>query len=263
LSALAPTTRLGRVVPPLLMVAALLGLWELAARSGALADLLGLDSFLVPSPSEIARSLWEDRALLADNAWVTFGEVVLGFGAALILGVLLAAILHLSPVLRRALYPLVVASQTIPIIVVAPILVVWFGFGIGPKIAIIALICFFPIVVNALDGLGTTEADQRKLLRSLGAGRLRTFTTLEVPSALPFLLSGAKVAVAVAVIGAVFGEWAGAQSGLGRLMLLDNAQLEVARLFASVLILSLIAISLFALLALLERRVAWWGEARR
>ncbi len=245
------------------MVAALLGLWELAARSGALADLLGLDSFLVPSPSEIARSLWEDRALLADNAWVTFGEVVLGFGAALILGVLLAAVLHLSPVLRRAFYPLVVASQTVPIIVVAPIFVVWFGFGIGPKVAIIALICFFPIVVNALDGLGTAEADQRKLLRSLGAGRLRTFTTLEVPSALPFLLSGAKVAVAVAVIGAVFGEWAGAQSGLGRLMLLDNAQLEVARLFASVLILSLIAISLFALLALLERRVAWWGEAPR
>ena len=254
------SSRLGTILPPIVLIAALVGGWELAASSGVLADLLGLDSFLVPSPSEIARSLWEDRALLADNGWVTFGEIVLGFGAALLLGVLLAATLHLSPTLRRAFYPLVVASQTIPIIVVAPIFVVWFGFGIGPKIAIIALICFFPIVVNTLDGLGTVESDQRKLLRSLGAGRFRTFTTLEVPTALPYLLSGAKVAVAVAVIGAVFGEWAGSDSGLGHLMLQDNASLEVARLFASVVVLSGIAIALFALIALLERRVAWWGK---
>lgn len=254
------SSRLGRLLPPIALIAALLGAWELAASSGALAGLLGLDSFLVPSPSEIGRSLWGDRVLLADNAWVTFGEIVLGFGAALLLGVLLAALLHLSPTLRRAFYPLVVASQTIPIIVVAPIFVVWFGFGIGPKIAIIALICFFPIVVNTLDGLGTVESDQRKLMRSLGAGRIRTFATLEAPTALPYLFSGAKVAVAVAVIGAVFGEWAGSDSGLGHLMLLDNASLEVARLFASVVVLSAIAIALFALLALLERRVAWWGK---
>ena len=112
-------------------------------------------------------------------------------------------------------------------IVIAPILVVWFGFGIGPKIAIIALICFFPIAVNTLDGLATTPPEQRKLLRSLGAGRLRVLTMLEAPTALPFAISGAKIAVAVAVIGAVFGEWAGANEGLGHLMLVDNAQLEV------------------------------------
>jgi NitT/TauT family transport system permease protein/putative hydroxymethylpyrimidine transport system permease protein len=150
----------------------------------------------------------------------------------------------------------------VPIIVVAPIFVVWFGFGIGPKVAIIALICFFPIVVNTLDGLATTDPDQRKLMRSLGAGRLRTFTMLEAPTALPYLLSGAKIAVAVAVIGAVFGEWAGADSGLGHLMLLDNAQLEVPRLFASMVVLSAMAILLFAALALIERHVTWWGDER-
>lgn len=251
---------LRRIGPPLLCLVALIAAWQIAAASGFLADVLGLDSFLVPAPSEIATSLWEDRALLADNAWVTLGEVVLGFAAALVLGAAVATILHLSPLLRRTFYPLTVASQTIPIIVVAPILVVWFGFGIGPKIAIIALICFFPIVVNALDGLATTAVEQRRLMRSLGAGRLRTFATLEVPTALPYLFSGAKVAVAVAVIGAVFGEWAGSDSGLGHLMLQDNAALEVPRLFASMVVLSAMAIALFGLVALAERRLAWWGE---
>lgn len=250
------------VLAPLFLVLALIGAWQLAADTGALADVLGLDSFLVPAPSEIATSLWENRSLLAENAWVTLQEVLIGFGAALVIGAVLASVLHLSPALRRAFYPLVVASQTIPIIVVAPILVVWFGFGIGPKVAIIALICFFPIVVNALDGLGTTAAEQRKLMRSLGASRARTFTDLEVPTSLPYLFSGAKVAVAVAVIGAVFGEWAGADSGLGHLMLLDNAQLEIARLFASIVVLSLMAMLLFGLLALAERRFAWWSADR-
>ena len=171
--------------------------------------------------------------------------------------------LHLSPLARRISYPLVIASQTIPVIVIAPVLVVWFGFGIGPKVAIIALICFFPIAVNALDGLGTVPAEQRKLMRSLGAGRLRVLTMLEAPTALPFVLSGAKIAAAVAVIGAVFGEWAGANDGLGHLMLVDNAQLEVPRLFAAMVWLSAMAIALFALLSMLERRIAWWGAAER
>lgn len=247
--------------PPLAIVIALIAAWEIAAQTGFLADVLNLESFLVPSPSEIATSLWENRSLLADNAWVTLREVLIGFAAAVVAGAIVASVLHLSPVLRRALYPLVVASQTIPILVIAPVLIVWFGFGIGPKIAIVALLCFFPIVVNALDGLGTTEPEQRKLMRSLGAGRIRTFALLEVPTALPYLFSGAKIAVAIAVIGAVFGEWAGSDSGLGYLIQLDNGQLEVARLFASVVVLSTMAIVLFAILALLERRLAWWGDA--
>jgi putative hydroxymethylpyrimidine transport system permease protein len=254
---------LRNILPPLGVILVLLGLWELLADTGVLADTLNLDSFLVPAPSEIATSLWEDRQLLADNAWVTLREVLAGFALALALGATLAAVLHLSPLLRRATYPLVVASQTVPIIVIAPVFVAWFGFGIGPKIAIVALICFFPIVVNALDGLATTGNEQRKLMRSLGASRLRTFTWLEVPVALPFLLSGARIAVAVAVIGAVFGEWAGADSGLGHLILLDNAQLEVARTFASVFVLGVIAISLFGLIAIAERRIAWWGASDR
>ncbi len=243
---------------PAVVLAGLLGAWQMAASTGAIASALKLEDFLVPSPSEIASVLWEDRSLLAENAWVTLKEVVLGFGCALAAGLAFAIVLHLSPTLRRALYPLIVASQTVPIIVVAPILVVWFGYGLGPKLAIIALICFFPITVNTLDGLRSVDPEARKMMRSLDASRLGTFRRLEGPTALPYAFSGAKIAVAVAVIGAVFGEWSGSSEGLGYLMQLDNNGLETARMFASVAILSVIAIGLFALLALAERRVVSW-----
>jgi NitT/TauT family transport system permease protein/putative hydroxymethylpyrimidine transport system permease protein len=243
---------------PLAILAALIGLWQLAASVGWLASALNLYDFLVPAPSDIATALWEDRSLLAEEGWVTLQEIVLGFLVALACGIGFAVVLHLRPTLRRAFYPLLVASQTVPIIVIAPILVVWFGFGIGPKLAIIALICFFPITVNTLDGLGSVQADQVKMMRSLDADRWQIFRRIEAPTALPYAFSGAKIAVAVAVIGAVFGEWAGSDSGLGHLMLQASAQLETARLFAAVVVLSVFAIGLFALLSALERRVVWW-----
>jgi putative hydroxymethylpyrimidine transport system permease protein len=243
---------------PALVLVLLVATWQVAASSGFLANVLNLEDFLVPAPSEIAKTLWEDRSLLADNGWVTLKEVLLGFGCALAAGVGFAVALHLSETLRRALYPLIVASQTVPIIAIAPILVVWFGFGIGPKLAIIALICFFPITVNTLDGLRSVDPDAVKMMRTLDASRWTIMRRVEAPSALPYAFSGAKIAVAVAVIGAVFGEWAGSSSGLGYLMQLDNAGLNTPRLWASVVLLSLMAIGLFGLLALLERKVVTW-----
>jgi putative hydroxymethylpyrimidine transport system permease protein len=252
--------RIQMMLAPLAVVALALAAWELAARWELIADALSIEPFLIPAPSDIAEALWADRELLAENGWVTLQEVVLGFGLALVAGLAFAAALHLSESLRRAFYPVLVASQTVPIIVIAPILVVWFGFGITPKLVIIALICFFPITVNTLDGLRSVDPDLIKLMRTLDAGRLRIFAGAEAPSALPYAFSGAKVAVAVAVIGAVFGEWSGSSSGLGHLMLQASAQLETARLFAAVVVLSIFAVSLFALLSLLERRIAWWGR---
>lgn len=246
-------------LPPLLLAGALLVLWEWAAQSGWMAEALNLSDFVVPAPSEIASALWENRSLLLENAWVTLREVLGGFALALFSGVAIAVLQHLSPLARRAIYPFTVASQAVPLVVIAPVLVVWLGFGFAPKVLIIALICFFPICVNTLDGLATADAEQRKLMRSLGAGRLQTLRLLEAPTALPYLLSGAKVAVAVAVIGAVFGEWAGSDAGLGHLIQLDDGQFEVARLFATTLVLGAMAILLFGAVALLERRIAWWG----
>jgi ABC-type nitrate/sulfonate/bicarbonate transport system permease component len=249
-----------RVLPPLAIVLALLGAWELAARWDLLADALSIEPFLVPAPSDVAESLWEDRSLLADDAWVTFREILLGLGISILLGVGFALLLHVFEPLRRALYPLLVASQTIPIVAIAPILVIWLGFGIGPKLAIIALICFFPITVNTLDGLRSVDPELPKLLRTLDASRTQTLLRVEFPAALPFLLSGTKIAVAIAPIGAVFGEWVGADSGLGHLILVAQGQVLTARVFAAVAVLSAFALALFGLLLLLERRVAWWGR---
>jgi NitT/TauT family transport system permease protein/putative hydroxymethylpyrimidine transport system permease protein len=250
------------LAPAAVLIAGLCA-WEAAARWDVLADLLSIKDFLVPAPSQVAEALWEDRSLLAEDAWVTLQEVLLGFGLAVVSGLGFAVLIHLSETARRALYPLLVASQTVPIIVVAPVLVVWFGFGIVPKLLIIALICFFPITVNTLDGLRSVDPDLVKMMRTLGAGRLQLLSRVEVPAALPYAFSGAKVAVAVAVIGAVFGEFAGSDAGLGHLMQLASSQLLTARLFAAIVVLSMIAISLFALLSVLERRVVFWRAGER
>jgi NitT/TauT family transport system permease protein/putative hydroxymethylpyrimidine transport system permease protein len=243
---------------PTLLLAALIGAWQLAASSGALADLLGLESFLVPAPAEIADSLWTSRSLLAENAWVTLREILLGLGCAVVVGVGFAVLMHLSGIARDAAYPLIVASQTIPIVVLAPILLVWLGYGIGPKVVVVALICFFPITVNVLDGLRSTDPAAIKLMRSLDASRWQLFFRVEAPTALPSFFTGAKIAVVLAPIGAVFGEWVGGNSGLGHLILTDNAYLEVAREFAAVGVLSAMALILIGLIALVERRVVTW-----
>jgi NitT/TauT family transport system permease protein/putative hydroxymethylpyrimidine transport system permease protein len=243
---------------PALLVAGLIGAWQIAADTGAIADALNLEDFLVPSPSEVVSVLWEDRSLLADNAWVTLREILLGLLCALVAGISVAVALHLSETLRLATYPLAVASQTIPIPVIAPILVVWLGYGILPKLVIVALICFFPILVNTLNGLRSVDPEAAKMMRTLDASRLQILYRVETPAALPYLFAGAMIAAAIAPIGAVFAEWAGSSSGLGHMIQQDIAQLETARSFAAVFVLSLIALGLFGSIALAERRVVTW-----
>lgn len=254
------SSRARSVLAPAALVAALLLAWELAARWDVLADLLSVKDYLIPAPTQIAEALWEERELLAEDAWVTLREVLLGFALAAIAGMGLAVAMHLSEPVRRALYPLLVASQTVPIVVLAPVLVVWFGFGILPKLLIIALICFFPITVNAYDGLRSVDPELVKMMRTLGADRRQILRGAELPWSLPYFFSGAKVAIAVAVIGAVFGEWAGADSGLGHLILVSSGELSTSLTFAAIFVLSLIAIALFGLLSLVERRVVNWTE---
>jgi putative hydroxymethylpyrimidine transport system permease protein len=249
-----------RLLAPLAVIAILLGAWELAARWDWISGALSIEDFLVPAPSDIAESLWRDRSLLADDAWVTVREVVLGFLIALAAGLAFAIVLHLSETLRRAFYPLLVASQTIPPVAIAPILVVWFGFGIAPKLFLVALICFFPITVNTLDGLRSVDPQLITMMRTLGAARIQILGRVELPSALPFLFSGARIAIAVAVIAAVFAEWAGADSGLGHQILIASSQLLTARMFAAIVVLSAIAIFLFALVTLVERLVVTWDN---
>ncbi len=224
------------------------------------ASLDSVDDLTLASPVETWDALRSDWELLRENALVTLTEVLLGLGIAAACAVALALTMHLVRPLRDAAYPLLVASQAIPIVVLAPIFVLAFDYGTGPILAIVALICFFPITVNLLDGLRSVEPDLLKLMRSLGASRLRTLRSVELPSSLPFLFSGLKVAATVSVIGAVFGEAAGAEEGLGRLVLLGNNQLQTPRVYAGIVLLTLMAVALFALVALIERLACPWNR---
>jgi putative hydroxymethylpyrimidine transport system permease protein len=244
-----------------LLAALLLGLFVLAWQG--VASLESVDDLLVASPVETAEALYDEFGLLWDNALVTLVEVLLGLAVAVPLGVLLAVAMHLVRPLRDAAYPLLVASQAIPIVVLAPIFVLAFDYGIGPKVAIVALICFLPVTVNLLDGLRSVPPELLKLMRSLGASRLRSLRSVELPASLPYLFSGLKVAATVSVIGAVFGEWAGADEGLGRLVLLANNQLETPRVYAGTVLLTLMAVGLFLAVVVAERLVCPWTRKEK
>jgi putative hydroxymethylpyrimidine transport system permease protein len=241
-----------------LLAALLVGLFVLAWQG--VASLESVDDLLVASPVETAEALYDEFGLLWDNALVTLVEVLLGLAVAVPLGVLLAVAMHLVRPLRDAAYPLLVASQAIPIVVLAPIFVLAFDYGIGPKVAIVALICFLPVTVNLLDGLRSVPPELLKLMRSLGASRLRSLRSVELPASLPYLFSGLKIAATVSVIGAVFGEWAGADEGLGRLVLLANNQLETPRVYAGTVLLTLMAVGLFLAVVVAERLVCPWNR---
>jgi putative hydroxymethylpyrimidine transport system permease protein len=235
----------------LIVLAGLAG-WEALVRLGA------VDELILPAPTQVLDSLWTDRSLLAPDLATTTWEVLLGLAAALAAGALLGIAMHVSPRARRALRPLVIGSQAVPIPVIAPLIILVLGFGMAPKVLLIALVCFFPVAINLYDGLRDTDADARKLLRSLDASRWQTLRMLELPSALPATFTGIKIAAAVAVIGAVFAEWSGSDAGLGHALLTANGQLATARAFAATLLLFLLAVALYGAFALLERRVVDW-----
>jgi NitT/TauT family transport system permease protein/putative hydroxymethylpyrimidine transport system permease protein len=241
-------------LPAALLLLGLIGLWELYA------DLKGasFSAAILPAPHQVARALFTDRGLLWSNFLVTAKEVLLGILVATALGAILAIGIHFSPTLRRATYPLVVASQAVPVPVLAPMLVFWLGFGLLPKLVVVALVSFFSVVVTTTAALAAVDPDLIKLMRTFDATRMRTFRHIELPSALPGVFSGAKIAVAVSVIGAVLAEYVGSNSGLGYVILVSEPQLLVARAVAAVVILSLFAIALFALLGVVERLALPW-----
>lgn len=243
------------------MRAALLALGVLAAWE-AYTRLGGIDQFLLPAPTEVAAALHRDRHLLWHDFRVTGVEVLLGILVSVTAGLACAVGIHLSRTVRRTTYPLLVASQTVPIVIVAPLLVAWLGFDLAPKLAIVGLVCFFPITVTTLDGLAGVDVELRKLMRTLGASRLQTLRLVEAPSALPALFSGTRIAVAVAVIGAVLAEQAGSSDGLGHLILQSIPQFETARAYAAVVVLSLFAVALFGALSLAERRLLPWAHRK-
>jgi putative hydroxymethylpyrimidine transport system permease protein len=241
-----------RVLPPLGVLAAAVGVWELVVRVAHVPD------YLFPAPSAVASALGSDAGMLAHATLVSLHEIVLGYLLAVAVALVLAVLLHFSAVLRRALLPILVLSQTVPTVLLAPILAILLGYGIEPKLIVVALVCFFPIVVNAVDGLRSTDAEFVRMMRTLDGNRLAIFRRVELPGALPAIFSGARIAATYAAVGAVFGEWAGSSAGLGFVMLESEPSLETARIFAAVVILSAIALGLYALVSLSERLLLPW-----
>jgi putative hydroxymethylpyrimidine transport system permease protein len=234
------------------LVVILVVLWQAAVR------LFDVPDYLLPAPSEIVSALG-DWPVLGGASWVTLQEVIYGFAIALAAGVVIAIVLHASALLRRAVYPLLIGSQSVPIIVIGPILVVVLGYNILPKLIIVALICFFPIVVNTLDGLGSVSEDYVLMMRTLDASRLAIFRRVEFPACLPMMFTGIRIAVTYAAIGAVVGEWAGSTNGLGYVMLEAEPNLQVARIFAVIVILTGISVVLFTLVSVVQRLVIPWA----
>jgi ABC-type nitrate/sulfonate/bicarbonate transport system permease component len=239
------------------VVVALLGAWEAIVRAGV------VDALILPAPTSVARALVDDFDLLGPDLWTTAVEAVAGLAVAVAVGALIAVAMHLWRPARRALHPLVVGSQALPIPVLAAPLVLLLGFGLAPKVVIIALVCFFPVTVNLYDGLRSVDADQRKLLRSLHASRWQALRLLELPAALPQAFTGLRIGAAVSVIGAVFAEWSGSERGLGHSVLISSGQLESARTFAATVLLFALAVVLYGAFAVAERRLLTWAPRAR
>jgi len=246
-----------RVLPPLLFALFVLAAWELYVVLGDVKE------STLPPPTAVLEALWTNRSMLAENAWVTIKEILLGFTAAIFIGVGIATAIRSSRRVERAVYPWLVVSQMVPIPAIAPILVIWFGFDMRPKVLVIALVSFFPIAVNTIDGLRAAEPELLNLLKTLRANAWQRFRKAQFPAALPFLFSGLKVAAAFSVIGAVFAEWVGASEGLGYLILVLNNQTATTDMFAVIVVLASIGIGLFLIVSLIERlMLPWYYESR-
>lgn len=244
--------RIHRIIGPMVVLFGLLVVWQVWVR---LAD---TPTWMLPAPTDIVESFREDWRLLAEHTRVTLTEVLVGFAIALVAGLMTGIAIDSSRLIERALYPLLIASQTIPMVVLAPLFLIWFGYGLLPKVLITALVAYFPLAVNTVDGLKSTDRELIKLLTSMGSSQWQIFRLAKVPSALPHIFGGARISVAFSVIGAVFGEFVGAKAGLGYLMDRSAPQFETPRVFACIVILAVMGVTLFMVVSLVERLALPW-----
>jgi ABC-type nitrate/sulfonate/bicarbonate transport system permease component len=244
--------RLAGFGPAIVLALALLALWELSVRAGQ------VSAQVLPSPIAIVQALFNNWSVIYDNTLQTLLETVLGLAIATLLGLLLAVMLDISGWMRRAIYPLLITSQTIPIIALAPLLLIWIGYDIRPKLIVVTLYCFFPIAVATVDGLASAEPELMKLLRSMRATRWQMLHLVRLPGAMPAFFSGLRIAATYSVIGAIFGEFVGAEKGLGIYMLKAANSFAIIQVFAAILVTTILSLLLFGLVSLIERVALPW-----
>lgn len=242
-----------RVWPPVVAVLLFLAAWQLAVF------MFDIEEWILPSPSGIAREAAAGAEGLLEHTLATLRLTLIGFVIGTAVGLVIALVLHLVPWLKTAVYPLLVISQNVPTIALAPLLMIWFGFGMLPKIIVITLVCFFPVAVAAMDGLTRTDMSMMNYMRMTGATKWQTFTMLELPHALPSVFSGVRIAATYSVMGAVIGEWIGSDKGIGYFMLLQKSAYRTDRVFVAIAVIVLLSLLMVGLITLLERRLIRWN----
>jgi ABC-type nitrate/sulfonate/bicarbonate transport system permease component len=249
--------RIDRWLPPAALIVVLLVGWEIGVR------VLQTPAYILPPPSAIVTAFGEVRGLLVEHILTTLTEALVGTAVGAVVGVVLAVAVWTVPLFRRLTYPLLVASQTVPMIVLAPLLVLWFGFGLTPKVVVVALIALFPVAISTVQGLASADREQIDLLRSMGADQGDILRLVLVPGATPAFFAGLRIASAYAIAGAVIGEWVGASSGLGLFLTRSQTSFRVDRVFVGVAVITVLSVALFGIVDLLARVAAPWQRAER
>ncbi|WP_371855966.1 ABC transporter permease [Nocardia alba] len=241
-------------MPSIVTLAALVAGWQFYVTSS------GVRPQVLPSPLRVVEQGWAHRGEIATHAAATFQVTVIGFAVSLSAAWVLAVIVDFSPWLRRALVPLFVASQTLPIVAIAPLMIIWFGFGLLPKILVVALVTFFPMAIGLIEGFAAADRDAGALLRSMGASRVQEFRYVRLPSAMPRFFTSLRIAITYAVVGAVFAEYVGASAGLGIYMSLQKNSFRTDLVLAAVVVTALLSIALYLATFAVERLVAPWAR---
>ncbi|MBN1190867.1 MAG: ABC transporter permease [Dehalococcoidales bacterium] len=245
------------IFPPVLLIVVLMAGWYFVSRVS------GLSSFILPSPPDVLRAGWETRTFLLNAVCSTLMATGIGLALALVAGIGIAALMDFWPLMHRALYPILVVSQTIQILAVAPILIIWFGFGLIPTVFVVVLFCFFPLAINTADGLMSSEPELIALLRAMGAKKRQVWRMVRLPSALPSFFSGLRLAVTYSVVAATIGEWVSGSPGLGLYMLRSKNALATDQVFVGMFVTSLLSVALFMLVFGIERLVMPWYYSRQ
>ena len=251
------TERLRQRIMPFIGILVFLVIWEI------LVIVLNIKPYLLPRPTTVLQTIIERWSTLLEHGWVTAYEMLVGYFVAIAVGVPLAIFITASPTFDRFITPILLFAQTVPKIAIAPLFLIWFGFGMAPKVWVAFLISFFPIVIDTAVGLRSISTDMIDLARSMGATRTQIFTRFRLPTSLPYLFSGLKVAATLAVVGAVVGEFVGADKGLGYLLLVANSNLQTALLFATIVFLTFQGLILFYIIEFLERLLIPWHVSQR
>jgi len=250
-------TRLGRWGPPIALAASVVLAWEGYVR------LAGIDPITLPAPSRVLSALWDFRDAAVGHLIPTLVEALVGCSLSVVLAIAAAIALDRWEPVRRAVEPLLVTSQTIPVVAIAPLFVIWFGFGLLPKVLIVVLVTFFPVAIALLDGFGRVDPEATLLLRSLGASRQQAFSKLRWPTALPSLFTGLRISVVYAVIGAIFGEYVGATEGLGIWMKLSQNTFRTDLVFGAILLTAIVSVTLYLAVGIAERALVPWSSRAR